>query len=66
MTPDQIGEVTRKANLIGKPGGLTCKYEYDGIKKMFKWVFFRHGRRVGSTTRPGAVVGNMTKLVTVK
>ena len=55
----------RLATEIGRPYGLTCRYEYDP-RRGFAYRFFRHGRFIGSVSDPKRVVAKMERYATAK
>jgi hypothetical protein len=56
----------RLAAAIGKPVGLTCRYEYDGRKQKFMYRFYRCGHYVGAVSDPKRVVAKMERYATAK
>lgn len=54
------------ANLIGRPAGLFCRYEYDRAKQKFMYRFYRRGHYIGATGDPAQVVAKMERYVTAK
>lgn len=64
MVSRDIHHTTNLANAIGKPKGVQCKYEWDRVKRVFVWRFYRRNIAIGSTATPGEVVKRMTKFIT--
>lgn len=66
MTSLEISTVTGAANLIGKPFGVECRYEWDRKKQRFQWNFYRRGRFIGGTAKQDEVVKKMDRYVETK
>ena len=61
MVSQEIHHTTRLACEIGKPFGMSCRYEWDSVKRTFAWKFFRNGQYVGKTTNAKDVIPRMQR-----
>lgn len=48
-------------NDIGRPKGVRCKYEWDNMRRLFAYRFYRNGIYLGSTAVPSRVLSKMEK-----
>lgn len=58
ITPTQI---VAAANQIGERGNVSVRYEYDRVKREFRFRFYRQRYYIGSTLDPKEVIPKMEK-----
>ena len=61
-----VCRVTSQANAIGKDGDVVCRYEWDKVKRTFRWNYYRGDSLIKGVSTAEKVISTMVRLVQEK